>query len=215
MQPVSLAAAPYPRPQLKTRLSTPSEAASEPSESYVATASTAAAAPLPNTHVGAALAAFPVPALQAVARQILDYDVGFQAGRSYLKIYDDGTIEHQELVCCPPHKVPVTEKPLAPDDVRKLQSAIRQLAAAPLKSEPVEVSMGSRSGYLKVFGAQAQEVVVRQIDRTLDSGVYTYNTSPAVKDVLALVNRYVAEGLPEPPNNPLTVPYYPGRMAHS
>lgn len=141
---------------------------------------------------------FVLPVHAQAKEIILDYDVGFQAGNSKFKIFDDGSIEHTERICCPPTNKPIAEARLGAAEMKKLRAMIRSATKGSIvKEDNYKFALGQRVGFLKVF-ENGQEILLAEFKRTLvEDGSKTLNTAPESLQIEAFVAPYVKNILRE------------------
>ena len=117
---------------------------------------------------------------------ILSYSVGFQAGWSDLRIYSDRTIEHSELICCPPTKQIQNEKPLSVDQYQKLQNLITNIVENQVpfvKKTNMPLGLGYKNGSLSIY-ENDEEIIVKQLLRTeVDHGEIFYINSAEANEL--------------------------------
>lgn len=126
---------------------------------------------------------------------IIDYSYGNQIFGSTLKIYDDGSIEHGERTCCPPHTDRVPESDLNPGKLADLKDWIREAAVGIVISPAGRATAeGSESGSLTAFQSGGAEVTVHVIARGTGKNPIDQvrkNRSDGANRIEDLVNSYV------------------------
>jgi hypothetical protein len=82
---------------------------------------------------------------------LVHYQYGNQIMGSTLDILSDGTMQHEERSCCPPHSDQITETKLSAEELKQLKGWIRAVAAASeTVSQGAPTALGSDSGRLVV-----------------------------------------------------------------
>ena len=124
---------------------------------------------------------------------LLNYSAGFQAGWSWLKIHADGTVEHQERVCCPPVVNQIEERKLSTAEIATLKGLIESSTWGNLRRKSaVKLGLGQKVGSLFVFSSTDQKVVIQDVNRqTTGVGSTVLNDSPATAKIMNLVQSFV------------------------
>lgn len=132
-------------------------------------------------------------AAEPAAAVILDYSSGFQAGWSWLKIYSDGTVEHQERVCCPPKTSEVPHSALSASDINELKSLITAAQNGKLAvTKNITLGLGEKIGSLYVYTDAGDKVTIEDVVRaTTGSGSTTINSSSATRQIVDFIKPYV------------------------
>jgi hypothetical protein len=134
---------------------------------------------------------------EPTGRIILRYDYGNQVLRSALEVRDDGRIKRIETACCPPTDEVDSSAKLAPNELHQLLVSID--AAAHGQQSHVEgrsTSLGSSSGYLRVYSVSGSVVNIRTIKRNervdgLAHDQVKINLTPEARAIEDFVNQLV------------------------
>ena len=120
---------------------------------------------------------------------LLDYQYGNQIFGSYLKIYSDGRISHEERTCCAPRTDEIKEKSLTKEEISALKNLITVAALGKILTKTCEGSMGDRYGSFTIF-TQEEEHILRA-DRLSANCIAFYNTAPQSLELERFVYKYV------------------------
>ena len=123
---------------------------------------------------------------------MLEYSSGFQAGWSWVKVYYDGSVEHQERICCPPHNSEVSESPVRPEDLSRLVDAVEEVERGTLVTKKnVKLGLGQKVGTLFVYAADGKKLTVENVARSATGvGSTTINNSRSSSQIISFVRKY-------------------------
>ena len=126
----------------------------------------------------------------------LQYEYGNQIFGSYLKIYEDGKISHQERTCCPPNTNEIKEDPLKPSQLISLKKSISAASLGKILTKSCAGAMGERYGSFTVF--TANEEYILRADRLSETNcIALYNAAPEITELEKLVYKYVKVQAPK------------------
>ena len=99
---------------------------------------------------------------------ILDYYFGNQINGSYLQVFAQGTIAHQERTCCPPQVNDTTEPTLSAEGLSMLNAAITSASdgSQVVTGQPGGGAEGQRYGQLTVQNSSGASINIRELTET-------------------------------------------------
>ncbi len=123
---------------------------------------------------------------------LLDLDIGNQITRSYLTIYDEGTVLHEEQTCCPPNRELAASDALTAAQLAQLVTDASAVAAAGTsRTDLGPFAEGSQNGYVRVQVSGATYTVRELFPEGSDRIENQSDATEAVDSIVTLVNAII------------------------
>ena len=125
---------------------------------------------------------------------IMRYRSGQSTGE--LRINVDGTVDNDQVLCCPSRKVSTPERSLSESERLRVASALSRPMGGPLLTERLTIKNSTPTGTLSIV-VGGRERVVKRVDLVGPREVVVSRAnSPAVDDLQAVLDARLAETFP-------------------